>query len=305
MASRDLSPEFFEYRRRRHAFSVPEPKSDTGGLLDDAATTPSSDSWRISLPPKWVDAVDQIEDDLRELDQKMEVLVGLHTKRLMVTFDDSELRHEHEIDVTSNAVTSLFRRSEATLKQVVAASGSGDGHEERVRTNIQRSLAVRLQERNTKFRALQKDFMRRLQQQKNGGTAVPNDLDFLTEEQSRRSQTIRVGFNQQQLQVVEDMEQIAAERDAEITKITQSIEEISQIFKELAVLVIDQGTILDRIDFNMEQVVEHTKEGVAQLTKAQEYQKSARPLKCIAFLLCMITVMLTMLVLKHTRKSSS
>ena len=36
--------------------------------------------------------------------------------------------------------------------------------------------------------------------------------------------------------------------------LAQSIEELSEIFKELAVLVIDQGTILDRIDFNMEQV---------------------------------------------------
>lgn len=34
----------------------------------------------------------------------------------------------------------------------------------------------------------------------------------------------------------------------------KSIEDLSTIFKELAVLVIDQGTILDRIDFNMEQV---------------------------------------------------
>lgn len=34
----------------------------------------------------------------------------------------------------------------------------------------------------------------------------------------------------------------------------KSIEDLSTIFKELAVLVIDQGTILDRIDYNMEQV---------------------------------------------------
>jgi syntaxin 16 len=33
------------------------------------------------------------------------------------------------------------------------------------------------------------------------------------------------------------------------------------------VLVIDQGTILDRIDFNMEQVVERTQEGLVQLNK--------------------------------------
>lgn len=44
-------------------------------------------------------------------------------------------------------------------------------------------------------------------------------------------------------------------RDQEIQHIARSIEELSQIFKELAVLVIDQGTVLDRIDFNMEQVV--------------------------------------------------
>jgi len=46
----------------------------------------------------------------------------------------------------------------------------------------------------------------------------------------------------------------APRRDHEINAIVQSIEELSQIFKELAVLVIDQGTILDRIDYNMEQV---------------------------------------------------
>jgi len=90
-----------------------------------------------------------------------------------------------------------------------------------------------------------------------------------------------------------------SERDLEIQRIAQSIEELSSIFKELAVLVIDQGTILDRIDFNMEQVVEHTKEGIKQLEKAEEHQKSARPIKCIACLLIMIAVMLTILILKH------
>ena len=67
-------------------------------------------------------------------------------------------------------------------------------------------------------------------------------------------QQISVGFTQQQLQVVDDLEAVAEERNAEITRIAQSIEELAQIFKELAVLVIDQGTILDRIDYNMEQV---------------------------------------------------
>ena len=42
------------------------------------------------------------------------------------------------------------------------------------------------------------------------------------------------------------------ERDVEIRKTAQSIEELYCIFKELAVLVIDQDTIPDRIDYNLE-----------------------------------------------------
>jgi hypothetical protein len=45
--------------------------------------------------------------------------------------------------------------------------------------------------------------------------------------------------------------------------------------------VIDQGTLLDRIDYNMEQVVEHMEKGVEQLESAEELQKSARPRTCI------------------------
>jgi syntaxin 16 len=48
-------------------------------------------------------------------------------------------------------------------------------------------------------------------------------------------------------------------RDTEIQRIAESIEELANIMKHLAGLVIDQGTILDRIDYNMDAAVEHTK----------------------------------------------
>jgi syntaxin 16 len=89
------------------------------------------------------------------------------------------------------------------------------------------------------------------------------------------------------------------ERDQEINKIAESITELATIFKELAVLVIDQGTILDRIDYNMEQVVEQTEKGLVELEKAEETQKSSRPMKMIGLLLVLIFIMTTILVLKH------
>lgn len=107
--------------------------------------------------------------------------------------------------------------------------------------------------------------------------------------------------SEQDLAVVDDLTEAVNSRDQEIANIAQSIEELGTIFKELAVLVIDQGTILDRIDYNMEAVVEHTKTGIQQLEKAEKHQKNARPMKCIICLLCLIFVLLIILVLKHRR----
>lgn len=53
------------------------------------------------------------------------------------------------------------------------------------------------------------------------------------------------------------MEVLADERDREVRNILQSINDLAQIMKDLSVLVIDQGTILDRIDYNMEMVSHH------------------------------------------------
>jgi len=166
-----------------------------------------------------------------------------------------------------------------------------------VGANVQRSLAKKLQELSVEFRQSQRKYLSDVQLQK-GGALAETESKFGIDLNERERD---YGFSETQVAVIDDLQGAVQSRDKEIAQIAQSIEELGTIFKELAVLVIDQGTILDRIDYNMEAVVEHTKEGISQLEKADKHQKSARPMKCIVCLSITIAILLVILILKHKR----
>ena len=57
-----------------------------------------------------------------------------------------------------------------------------------------------------------------------------------------------------------------AQREREINDIAKGIIELADIFKELSSMVIDQGTMLDRIDYNVERMAVDVKEAEKELT---------------------------------------
>ena len=87
-----------------------------------------------------------------------------HRARLMVSFDESrEAELDREIERQSQNATQLFRACEKTLKRVATFGGdAADDSERKVRANVQRSVAVRIQALNTEFRRAQKDYVVRL-----------------------------------------------------------------------------------------------------------------------------------------------
>ena len=57
------------------------------------------------------------------------------------------------------------------------------------------------------------------------------------------------------------------QREREITDIAKGIIELADIFKELQTMVIDQGTMLDRIDYNIENMAVHVKAAEKELVQ--------------------------------------
>lgn len=73
-------------------------------------------------------------------------------------------------------------------------------------------------------------------------------------------------------------------REKEVLGIVKSIVDLNQIFKDLSHMVEEQGTILDRIDYNVEATQTQVYEGVKQLQKAERYQRANRKMYCICLL---------------------
>jgi syntaxin 16 len=71
------------------------------------------------------------------------------------------------------------------------------------------------------------------------------------------------------------------------------------LFKDLSTLVIEQGTILDRIDYNVKDAKLNVKKGVVELEKTLKREKSFRAQGCMACLFTSIVITLTLLMLKH------
>lgn len=103
-------------------------------------------------------------------------------------------------------------------------------------------------------------------------------------------------FSKAQVQMVEENTTAVRHREKEITQIVKSIHDLNDIFRDLSQMVVDQGTILDRIDYNVEHASVQVEKGLQQLQKAEKYQKKNRKMLIIIVLTCLIVILIFVLV---------
>uniref|UniRef100_A0A6G1RDL1 Syntaxin-16 n=1 Tax=Hypotaenidia okinawae TaxID=2861861 RepID=A0A6G1RDL1_9GRUI len=218
------------------------------------------------LPPKWVDGADEIQYDITRVKQKMKELASLHDKHLnRPTLDDSS-EEERAIEITTQEITQLFHRCQRAVQVLQSRSRSCTEQEARVLRNVVSSLAQSLQDLSTNFRHAQSDYLKRMKNREERSkhffdTSVPLMDDGEDDTLYDR------GFTDDQLALVEQNTLMVEEREREIRQIVQSISDLNEIFRDLGAMIVEQGTVLDRIDYNVEQSCMKTEEGLKQLHK--------------------------------------
>ena len=142
MATRNLSDKFFKLRSQ---FSSSRPRggqgrasfgsgSSDGALLSTAgevsSSSSSSSSWeqaRHTLPPYWVETVEECTAQIDDLRSKLSELENVHRRRLMVFDENEEQQLEAEIDILTQQITSIFKKTERNLKRIFGVKQRANG----------------------------------------------------------------------------------------------------------------------------------------------------------------------------------
>ncbi|GMP40036.1 hypothetical protein CsSME_00010643 [Camellia sinensis var. sinensis] len=317
MASRNRTILFKKYRDALKSVRVPlgSSPSTSGGPVIELSTTSLLNSNRsyaplstedpgssgqgaltVGLPPAWVDVSEEISANVQRVRVKIAELAKAHTKALMPSFGDGK-EDQRRIESLTQEITVLLKKSEKRL-QILSAGGPSE--DSNIRKNVQRSLATDLQSLSMELRKKQSTYLKRLQQQKEGPDGVDIEMNLNGNNSRREDDDLDdMGFNEHQMAKLRKSEAFTAEREREINQVVESVHELAQIMKDLSVLVIDQGTIVDRIDYNIQNVAASVEDGFKQLQKAEKTQKEGGMVMCVSVLIIMCFIMLLLLILKQ------
>jgi len=294
---RNKTAQFTRLRDEKGGRPHAEPASGNGynyvsarNLLEEKQP---DDKTILNVPPDWMARVSDVQYELAKIKTKTSELAEKHKKHLLPGFDDRQ-DEEHAIEILTGDVTKLFHQCQTKIKQI-GSEGKLSSEQKTMKSNVQSTLASQLQELSVTFRQSQKAYLQTLQTRSKKGKGGNRFIDF--EPDTPIEDT---GFTEEQLAVVNDMDVQISQRERDILKIVKSITELSEIFRDLSILVIDQGTILDRIDYNLEQTDVDMEEGEKQLGEAATEQKKYRTKLCILLLLLLILCVVIIIIIKAT-----
>uniref|UniRef100_A0A0K0DM01 t-SNARE coiled-coil homology domain-containing protein n=1 Tax=Angiostrongylus cantonensis TaxID=6313 RepID=A0A0K0DM01_ANGCA len=236
--------------------------------------------------PLWIHTCDEVEFELGRVRSRVEELTNTQQKHISrPNFGDEALdAEEKQMEEMTEQITLMLSHCQRLINVISTQSSRCENNSERrLRENTVSALIFTLSQLTNEFRTRQSKYLKDI---KNRTSNV--DSFLVTTGQSNDLQwgelvdvTPSDEYTMDQIQQMLVNEQTVKEREKEVLVVNSSIRELNSLFKDLSSMVVDQGTILDRIDYNVEQASIRISHAVGSVKKAERYQQGDKKMHCI------------------------
>ena len=191
------------------------------------------------------------------------------------------------IEKTLNIMNDQLRDCEYIIKKFFNKD-IDDDIQNKIKTNMKQALLTNLTNFTKKFKVNQKIYSEKYKDLV-GEDDPTFDLSNNIEENSNEK---KGGFLK-----MDDSKRLQ-QRDNELSLLLTNVNELATIFKDIQTLVMEQGSILDRIDYNIDVAGDNVVKSKKSLIKANEYHKQNCFRNIILVLIVIIFIEVFMLIFK-------
>lgn len=214
--------------------------------------------------------------------------------------DTTELRQR--LQQKQQYVNQLAKETDKYLKEF---SSNADQRQrklqrERLVNDFSNALAL-FQKTQRQAQQKEKEFVARVRASSRASTNFADDAfgrtasTFDNDDQIQK-QGYEAGITEEDLNLIQ-------ERETSIRQLEADITDINEIFKDLAVMVHEQGDMIDSIEANVENADVHVQNATQQLASAATYQQKYRKKVCILLVILVVAIVVVSLIIWGSLKN--
>lgn len=264
----------------------PRAQSYQNILIDDDITS----HFNQHFYGQFLDISTRINGSLGTLSSEIETFASNQNKIFRATFDSSK-NDESKIKDQAKTISNMLRKIVNDVENIGKQAGNFPSHLQFFAKNMEKAYKARIQDLATAFRQLQYDYYVKLKEQEEN-----EDIDDID--------PFSMPFTNDQITQIQENNYAIEHENQELTDILESLRNILELSDALKNSIFQQGTILDRIDSNVQNTNEVMEEAIKTLEKAETHQKSG--MKCMyAYLACMLILTIifgTIIIIKKKKK---
>lgn len=255
--------------------------------------------------PKYMEIYEQCNNLLKDLDIEFNKLKEEQQKRIVPSFNEAESKLINQnIQMISDKMTKKLKKCKFLSKELKTLLASSD-IDDNIKINMYQNLLNRLAETSRALQINEELYLQKYQelngydesffsnnQNNNIINTINNNINNYDSIETNQTQNfLSINSTAKKLDV-------AKERNKEIDVMVNTVNELKKIFEEVSNMVIFQGTILDRIDYNTYQSRHHIRRGNRELEETHERLKSGCIRRLNQILIIAIFIMSILIIFK-------